>query len=284
VVIAIIGILIALLLPAVQAAREASRRMKCANQEKQMALSWHLHHDIHLHFPTGGMGWGNVGDANLGYDGDTQVGGWIFNILDYMEQTNLRAMSKTRAGRTQMITTAVDFLYCPSRRVPVVLPTRYGHCNANYAPNVARSCYAANCGDQTQNEINGGCGGGSTPTGFSGVCYRKSLINFGQITGGTSHVIMLGEKYINPDRYYTGSDAADNEHPYTGFNNDIFRVTNQKPQQDRKGYGNTKIFGGPHPGGVVMAFCDASVHVITYDISTNVWRDMGNRNKGGHLE
>lgn len=84
VVIAIIGILVALLLPAVQAARESARRMQCANHLKQIGLAFHNHHDSFRHFPSGG--WGNhwVGDADRGFD-SRQPGGWIYNLLPFIE-------------------------------------------------------------------------------------------------------------------------------------------------------------------------------------------------------
>lgn len=97
VVIAIIGILVALLLPAVQAARESSRRSQCQNQLKQQALACHNHADVHKHFPTGGWGWLWVGDPDRGFGVD-QPGGWIFNVLPFLEQNDLHDRGRGLTG------------------------------------------------------------------------------------------------------------------------------------------------------------------------------------------
>src|SRR5215475_2509188 len=68
VVIAVMGILIALLLPAVQSAREAARMVECKNHLKQIGLGWLNHHTAHNTFPTGGWGSNWTGDPDQGFD------------------------------------------------------------------------------------------------------------------------------------------------------------------------------------------------------------------------
>jgi prepilin-type N-terminal cleavage/methylation domain-containing protein len=94
VVITIIGILIALLLPAVQAAREAARRMQCSNQIKQLSLGCINHESAHGFYPTGGWGFAWIGDPDSGFD-DKQPGGWIYNLLPYIEQQAMRDKGST---------------------------------------------------------------------------------------------------------------------------------------------------------------------------------------------
>ena len=91
VVIAIIGILVALLLPAVQSARESARQLECKNHVRQLALGALAHETASGRYPTGGWGWFWVGDADRGNDRH-QPGGWIYNILPYIEQVNLHQM------------------------------------------------------------------------------------------------------------------------------------------------------------------------------------------------
>src|SRR5262245_57124616 len=97
VVIAIIGVLVGLLLPAIQAAREAARRTQCANNLKQLALAALQHEQQLGFFPSGG--WGNhwVGDSSQGF-GKGQPGSWLFNLLPFIEEANLRAIGSGLTG------------------------------------------------------------------------------------------------------------------------------------------------------------------------------------------
>src|SRR6187431_638694 len=101
VVIAIIGVLVALLLPAVQAARESARRMQCQNHLKQFGLAFHSHADTFSHLPTGGWGWSYVGDPDEGF-AEKQPGGWLYNILPFIEQKALREIGAGTPGTLKL--------------------------------------------------------------------------------------------------------------------------------------------------------------------------------------
>lgn len=118
VVVAIIGVLVALLLPAVQSAREAARRTQCVSQLKQIVLAMHHHTGAYGVFPTGGIEpWPNIEDYR---EGGRPLGvhrqglGWGFQILPYLEKNAVHDLATT----SQITATRVDLYFCPSRRAP----------------------------------------------------------------------------------------------------------------------------------------------------------------------
>lgn len=108
VVIAIIAILVALLLPAVQQAREAARRTQCKNNLKQLGLALHNYHDTHNVFPPGGV---SQGDCGGGYTSTGRANskvlnhsGWVL-LLPYIEQSNLYGQWNLSAATRNFTTT-----------------------------------------------------------------------------------------------------------------------------------------------------------------------------------
>jgi len=305
VVIAIIGILVSLLMPAVQSAREAGRRTQCMNNLKQMSLAALNHEQAKGFYPTGGWGWDWVGDADRG-SGRKQPGGWSYCILPYAEQTALALLGagqpfdQKKAAACTVVNTPLAMFYCPTRRGVRTYPnikTDLGAgnvgFNCNPSPMIAKLDYAANAGDTGVTQFFQGptsYADGDNPAWskwndtslMTGISFERSEIGPGHVRDGTSNTYLIGEKYLNPDDYITGLDLADNEDAYSGFDNDIFRSTalGLPPLQDTPGNANGDSFGGPHSGTFNMSFCDGSIHTISFSIDPEVHRRLGNRRDG----
>lgn len=293
VVIAIIGILISLLLPAVQAAREAARRTQCQNHLKQVGLGMALHHDQHRHFPTNGWNTLWTGDPDRGF-GKQQPGGWLYNVLPYIELTALHDLGKglTSTARAQAIAerlaTPVGMFYCPSRRRARVLFTQYTYYNASHVSRVAKNDYAANGGDiafptnlgpaSFQAADQASYSWPST-SHLNGVIYFRSEVRISDLLDGASNTYLVGEKYLQPDDYEGGADPGNNETAFCGHAVDITRVTalSSPPQQDRPGVSQSNCFGSAHSGAFAMGLCDGSVRWISYAIDREMHRRLGNR-------
>lgn len=318
VVIAIIGVLIALLLPAVQAARETARRMQCLNQLKQIGLASLNHESAHNHFPSSGWGWRWQGDPNRGY-GEDQPGGWAYNILEYMEQGAIRNIGKgTPVGRTmsaddprlQMVQTPINGFNCPTRRPTALYPmvrnsflaNNLRSCNTRFKCQVARSDYQINSGNRRAGEPAEGPSAYARadvfnwspfddPEEMTGVSAAHSTFRLAQVTDGTSHTMLVGEKYLNPDRYFDGRDPADDQNILMGMDRDVNGFTGTgtdnsdneviRPYQDRPGLLLTGYeFGSAHPGVFNIVHCDGSTASISLDIDDQTFYVLGGRNDG----
>jgi prepilin-type N-terminal cleavage/methylation domain-containing protein/prepilin-type processing-associated H-X9-DG protein len=294
VVITIIGILISLLLPAVQAAREAARRLQCQNHLKQIGLACLNHEHTHGHFPTGGWCWHWVGDPDRGF-GVRQAGGWAYNILPFMEQETLWSLgaglpdNEKGPPLSERIQTPLSFYNCPTRR-----PARtYTNKSTGYALGVsasvvARGDYGANCGTQHFS--------GPQPTtyaagdklsetewntaSFDGVIHKRSQVTAAMIRDGLSNTYMVGERYLNPDHYFTGDAGNDDQTIYSGSDQDVLAATALAPVQDRPAWTGVRLFGSAHSGAFNMAFCDGSVRPISYAIDPDIHLVLGARASG----
>jgi prepilin-type N-terminal cleavage/methylation domain-containing protein len=316
VVIAIIGILIGMLLPAVQAARESGRRLSCINNLKQISLAILNHENDTKRFPTGGWGKKWVGDPDRG-NSSGQPGGWIFNTLPYLEQnilhnltSNLEKEEKYKAA-AKMIAVQVPGFLCPTRRAaeprpyhPEDDPQTF---NADWVSLAARTDYAINRGDYFLEPGDGPVSVDDTSykwpntSVITGISFLRSTIRAIDISDGLSNTYLVGEKHICTQDYFTGKDPGDNSSLYQGDDFDIARHTgfnyydkNNKPvpvflppvKDLRKWADETKsyCFGSAHPSTWQMSLCDGSVHSISYDIDAEVHRCLGCRNDGQLVE
>jgi prepilin-type processing-associated H-X9-DG protein len=118
---------------------------------------------------------------------------------------------------------------------------------------------------------------GHDTSGMTGVIFERSMIRMVDVTRGPGQVYLLGEKYLNPQNYFTGADGGDNECMEVGQDNDICRDTSSPPLHDQSGNGDTQRFGSAHINGCNMAFCDGSVQFISYKISPAVHLAAGSR-------
>ncbi len=253
VVITIIGILIALLLPAVQAAREAARKAQCQNHLKQLALGCLTHEQATGRYPSDGWGWGWTGDADRGNDWH-QPGGWLYNILPYIEQQPLHDLglgispwndpAKMNAN-AQRLQTPLEVFYCPSRRPAVAYPyVNWSPANANEpgvgtGPPVGHTDYAGNGGDTYTSAMTPGPefspaiypGNGAGPSDPSvvenppGQMTAGARTTFTAVAGSATGIIFCGSQVKPADvtdgtsnTYLIGEKYACPDTYYTGVN------------------------------------------------------------------
>jgi prepilin-type N-terminal cleavage/methylation domain-containing protein len=275
VVITIIGILIALLLPAVQMARESARRSQCQNNLKQIGIGFHNHHNSWGWLPSGGVFYGSrtfVNNFPANYK--TQAWSWCYQILPYIEQTNLWSLP---SGQEPTITlTPVTTYYCPTRARQKVIDSSF-----------AVSDYAGNGGSY------GNWSSETSPTNsLDGVLTPSvtgPVISFANITDGTSNTLMVAEKWMY-NQWYNESTCIDDQGWWIGWDNDTIcfsgalvnnAYSSVPPQPDTTtGWDCGLIFGSAHPSGFMGLLCDGSTRLISFNIDPTTWQNLCCRNDG----
>jgi prepilin-type N-terminal cleavage/methylation domain-containing protein/prepilin-type processing-associated H-X9-DG protein len=268
VVLAIIGLLIGLLLPAVQKVREAAARMQCQNNLKQLSLAFHNHESALGFFPTGGWDWWSVPTYVNGQPvvGEQQQAGWGFQVLPFLEGDNAwrgGAAANDLARATVAVGTPNKLFFCPSRRGPQTT-TFTNPAYFNGTPTVTALCdYAASNYEET------------------GIVRYRYVVRLAQVTDGTSNTLLLGDKRMNRGRLGQAQDDDDTGYA-TGFDNDVVRYSDRPPAADYTaptGDGDYR-FGSSHPGGLNIALADGSVRFLSYSISPVTFQYLGNCSDG----
>jgi prepilin-type N-terminal cleavage/methylation domain-containing protein/prepilin-type processing-associated H-X9-DG protein len=270
VVIAIIGILIGLLLPAVQKVREAANRTSCQNNLKQIGLAFHNHHDQFRFFPSGGWYPYTAPNYPQGQPavGANQFAGWGFQILPFIEADNVWRGGQATNPADQAIvaiSTPISLFFCPSRRPPQTVTYK-----DNYLPplNGGRITHAL-------------CDYAASNKDGTGIINQFKTIRIADIRDGTSQTLLVGEKRIN--LMFLGFRQPDDNQGYTaGYNLDTVRKTSRPPAQDYSaptGDGMS-MFGSSHPGRFNGLFADGSVRPISYTIDRLTFSLLGNKSDG----
>ena len=216
VVITIIGILIALLLPAVQAAREAARRMQCTNNAKQVALAIHMYHQTAGQFPPG---YGYCSPNSYGPSASTdcsQEWPWSVRLFPYLEQNALAdamaasyppyasgwsyppgSNSMPPAALLPVFETNISAWQCPSDPIPITLRCNEAHKVSASFPQFARLAYAVCLGIGPMegtivppSKLLTGLQSTERVEGSFGWNHGASI---NQISDGTSNTILLSE-------------------------------------------------------------------------------------------
>jgi prepilin-type N-terminal cleavage/methylation domain-containing protein/prepilin-type processing-associated H-X9-DG protein len=278
VVIAIISVLIALLLPAVQSAREAARRAQCVNNLMQLGIAMQNYESSHEVLPPGVVNAsGPVLDQPIGYHF-----GWLPQVLPYMEMRNVYnhfnfkfSVYDTRNSTTR--TTLVRSFLCPSDPGP-----------NRGAGSASMTSYVG-----SHNDIEAPIAANN-----KGVLFLNSAIRYEDVLDGTSQTIVLGEKLNDGlGLGWASGTRASLRNTGAGINRSsgqsaLSIVVSGSSGDDggslseddlNNASGTPKFVGGyssRHPGGANFTFGDGSVRFLKNSITPSVLKYLANRADG----
>src|SRR5262245_29026277 len=298
VVIAIIAILIGLLLPAVQMAREAARRMSCANNLKQVALAAHNFHDSKGRFPTGVRLPVDVGGVpSMG----TNL--WV-QLLPFFEQRNLYERwdyvdnrNNVSPGKAATQAQVIKILICPSD----ALPERVVQLSSALTPTWAWGFYG-------MSSYGGNAGRRSVQTGGppnfplltrDGIFTFDSNTRLADLTDGPSNTLLIGERYHHDVEFAVRQPIVwPGSSPLTtwgrwgyvanaGASGNItlstpVRINFRVPANGDLSAVENRVcaFGSGHPGGANFAFADGSVRFVHDTIRLTTLQALSTRAGG----
>jgi len=316
VVITIMGMLMSMLLPAVQEVREAGRRTVCRNNLTQLAKATLTFKSLNEAYPSGGWGYNWTGDAEPARgNGLKQPGDWLFVLLPHLQMLDVFEASRDLddAARKKQaavrVSRSLEFLHCPTRRPADIYPIVNSPINSDKLSKSARTDYAINAGSNVVCVSGPGPasvaeGDSKTfwttnkttynPDAWDGVSFIRSQVR--KIDDGDTYTYLLGEKFMDPTKYTTGTDPGDDRALFTGFGPNSYRVVvvntsdysiyssatdtyNDPAETDptKKVVNGQCSFGGPHRTGFHMAFCDSRVRMIRYGINPVVHGRLASR-------
>ena len=298
VVITIIGILISLLLPAVQAAREAARRLQCSNNLKQIGMALHLYHEQCNRLPPG-YGVGRPKGTSL--PGGGQLA-WMTRLFPYIEQSavgqlidwNIYPGNGYTTQQLPMLTTQYTVFQCPS---DATVRTNW-YASGSWMPSagLSRASYAGNFGEGNPSVSNSA--GLERPGHIDGVFIRNNSLGFNGIHDGLSHTLMTAELipgdvcclrgvwlYVEGPVFmteYTPNDPTpDLTRPNRCGGADLLSDAIAPCRASVSDFSQIlNTARSCHPGGVNAGLCDGSIQFFSNNISSSIWRALGTPNGG----
>ena len=311
VVIAIIAMLVTLLLPAVQAAREAARRTQCINKLKQMGLACLNLESALGTMPGGGdTPWPKIEDnIKSGQQLGPEKHGfsWAFQVLPYLEENAVNNLTNTQAIERAFI----PLYACPSRRDLNPSAGQGGRILMDYAsanPRGGRLNRNSEYSEYNWNDEQSFWQSSiwTVPSGkrYFGLIVRANAwppdsksdvgsskpCTMGKVSDGLSKTLLIGEKRLIIERYQTG-DWHDDRGWSDGWDPDTVRSTGFEYGRDLLSESDTPRgirdfgfhFGSTHQAGMHAVFGDGAVHKIGYEVDQIIFDNMGNRQDGGQI-
>lgn len=270
VVIAIIAVLVGLLLPAVQAAREAARRAHCANNLRQLGIGLHNYHEARGSFPSGVVSdrpnWANPHWS------------WSSFLLPYLEQQPLyQAMGVTMrefgngvslaapSAETQL---RLSVFVCPSDTGPDLNHRKGFHATSNYRGISGTQVLLTTSYDAMADQ--------------NGVFYLNSTVSTSAILDGSSNTLAIGECSLSPqDQGHVATLWAGMRGTLDGvtYISDAVWFITSDPEWRINGSAD-QAFSSRHPGGAQFLFADASVHFLKETMDGPTLQRLVSRNDG----
>lgn len=309
VVIVIITVLLGMLLPSVQAARESARRASCQNKLRQIALAVLAHESTQSQFPVGAQSLPGRGAAPPSYG----VSWWVWT-LPYLEQRQLAEKFDATSRHAGMPIlhldngalvdgVVIDTMICPSSPLPslwpvgnlqVMMPSFVGIAGASSHDGFAEDRVSRCCAPEDDGEIsaggtlfsNGSVDARSLEDGLSNVLLvgeasdnvRNSLSDQHRVDGGFSNGWTIGTKAAGIPPTYQQSPSL------PSWNVTTIRYSLNTRDYDLAGvlhnHGPNNPLVSPHPAGVNLAFADGSVRLCSDAMELNTLKMLATRNEG----
>ena len=281
---AIVAMLAALLLMAVQRTRETARQVTCMSNLRQLAIASDIYLTRSGHFVSNGWGYNWGPEAGRGL-GPKQPAGWVYQLAFDIDPAAAESFASP-ASREQRHP-YLSLVRCPTRPAPLFGPATSRGSPVNYVwqQNVPKTDYAINEGDY-YTRMDGGPEGLADETisqydwsngeKATGISYQRSRVRPGMVCDGLSHTYLIGEKHVFRDAYHTADDRGYNRSCWSGVDRDLSRWTAGAPIPDAW-HGIGSRFGSAHSGFWHVAFCDGSVRKLTFDISYKLHQMNGHR-------